>query len=120
MERLEQAVDKLVMDGQNEQAGAFLDEVVMGEVLDLPAQVGDDVCVLCDVVGHAQQVTLDLVAGRNQGQGLWLPWERLLSCDGNTQARFIRKTQISPLSLKGEGWRLKREGSDTCYHMGGP
>ena len=90
------------------------------EVLDLPAQVGDDVCVLCDVVGHAQQVTLDLVAGRNQGQGLWLPWERLLSCDGNTQARFIRKTQISPLSLKGEGWRLKREGSDTCYHMGGP
>ena len=34
MERLEQAVDKLVMDGQSEQPGAFLDEVVMGEVLE--------------------------------------------------------------------------------------
>lgn len=33
MERLEQAVDKLVMDSQAEQRGAFLDEVVMGEVL---------------------------------------------------------------------------------------
>lgn len=33
MERLEQAVDKLVMDGQAQQRGAFLDEVVMGEVL---------------------------------------------------------------------------------------
>jgi DNA-directed RNA polymerase subunit RPC12/RpoP len=33
MEKLEQAVDKLVMDAQAEQRGAFLDEVVMGEVL---------------------------------------------------------------------------------------
>lgn len=33
MEKLEQAVDKLVMDSQAEQRGAFLDEVVMGEVL---------------------------------------------------------------------------------------
>ena len=38
-------------------------------VLDLPAQVGDDVRVLRDVVGHIQQVALDLVAGRGQGQG---------------------------------------------------
>lgn len=67
------------------------------EALDLPAQVGDDVRVLRDVVGHAQQVTLDLVAGRDRGQGPRLPWERRLSRDGNTQARFIRKTQISPL-----------------------
>ena len=35
------------------------------EALDLPVQVGDDVRVLRDVVGHAQQVTLDLVAGRD-------------------------------------------------------
>ena len=33
MEQLEQAVDKLVMDGQTDRRGAFLDEVVMGEVL---------------------------------------------------------------------------------------
>ena len=33
MEKLEQAVDKLVMDAQADQRGAFLDEVVMGEVL---------------------------------------------------------------------------------------
>lgn len=33
MEQLEQAVDKLVMDGQTDRWGAFLDEVVMGEVL---------------------------------------------------------------------------------------
>jgi DNA-directed RNA polymerase subunit RPC12/RpoP len=33
IEKLEQAVDKLVMDAQAEQRGAFLDEVVMGEVL---------------------------------------------------------------------------------------
>lgn len=33
MERLEQAVDKLVMDNQAEQRSAFLDEVVMAEVL---------------------------------------------------------------------------------------
>lgn len=33
MERLEQAVDKMRMDAQAEQQGAFLDEVVMGEVL---------------------------------------------------------------------------------------
>lgn len=33
MEQLEQAVDKLVMDGQAQQRGAFLDEVVMAEVL---------------------------------------------------------------------------------------
>ena len=31
--RLEQAVDKLVMDGQTDRRSAFLDEVVMGEVL---------------------------------------------------------------------------------------
>ena len=31
--QLEQAVDKLVMDGQTDRRGAFLDEVVMGEVL---------------------------------------------------------------------------------------
>lgn len=30
------------------------------EVLDLPVQVGDDVRVLGEVVGHAQQVALDL------------------------------------------------------------
>lgn len=67
------------------------------EALDLPAQVRDDVHVLRDVVGHAQQVTLDLVAGHDQGQGPRLPWERLLSCE--TQARFARKTQISTLQL---------------------
>ena len=33
MERLEQAVDKMVLDTQNEQQGAFLDEIVMAEVL---------------------------------------------------------------------------------------
>lgn len=33
MEQLEQAVDKMVMDRQAEQRGAFLDEVVMAEVL---------------------------------------------------------------------------------------
>ena len=33
MERLEQAVDKMVMDSQAQQRGAFLDDVVMGEVL---------------------------------------------------------------------------------------
>ena len=33
MEQLEQAVDKLVLDGQTDRRGAFLDEVVMGEVL---------------------------------------------------------------------------------------
>jgi hypothetical protein len=33
MEQLEQAVDKLVMDGQTDRRSAFLDEVVMGEVL---------------------------------------------------------------------------------------
>ena len=33
MEKLEQAVDKLVMDAQADQRGAFLDEVVMAEVL---------------------------------------------------------------------------------------
>lgn len=33
MNQLEQAVDKLVLDGQAKQQGAFLDEVVMGEVL---------------------------------------------------------------------------------------
>lgn len=30
------------------------------EALDLPAQAGDDIRVLCDVVGHGQQVALDL------------------------------------------------------------
>lgn len=34
MERLEQAVDKMVMDSRSEQQGAFLDDVVMGEVLE--------------------------------------------------------------------------------------
>lgn len=34
MERLEQAVDKMVMDSKAEQRGAFLDDVVMGEVLE--------------------------------------------------------------------------------------
>lgn len=38
------------------------------EALDLPAQVGDDVRVLGDVVGHAQQVALDL-RGQDTGQG---------------------------------------------------
>lgn len=33
MERLEQAVDKMVLDSKGEQQGAFLDEIVMGEVL---------------------------------------------------------------------------------------
>ena len=33
MEKLEQAVDKMVMDTQSEQQGAFLDEIVMAEVL---------------------------------------------------------------------------------------
>ena len=33
MKKLEQAVDKLRLDGQSENRGAFLDEVVMGEVL---------------------------------------------------------------------------------------
>ncbi len=33
MDQLEQSVDKLVMDAQAKQRGAFLDEVVMGEVL---------------------------------------------------------------------------------------
>ena len=33
MEKLEQAVDKLVMDAQADQRGSFLDEVVMAEVL---------------------------------------------------------------------------------------
>jgi len=33
MDQLEQSVDKLVMDGQAQRRGAFLDEVVMGEVL---------------------------------------------------------------------------------------
>lgn len=33
MERLEEAVDRLVMESQAEQKGAFLDELVMGEVL---------------------------------------------------------------------------------------
>ena len=33
MEKLEQAVDKLRLDDQSESRGAFLDEVVMGEVL---------------------------------------------------------------------------------------
>ncbi|MDE6589938.1 MAG: hypothetical protein K2K53_06280 [Oscillospiraceae bacterium] len=33
MEKLEQAVDKLRMDDQTDSRGAFLDEVVMGEVL---------------------------------------------------------------------------------------
>ena len=34
MEKLEQAVDKLRLDDQAEQRGAFLDETVMGEVLE--------------------------------------------------------------------------------------
>ena len=33
MEKLERAVDKLRLDEQSESRGAFLDEVVMGEVL---------------------------------------------------------------------------------------
>ena len=33
MERLEQAVDKLVMDSQAQTRGSFLDDIVMGEVL---------------------------------------------------------------------------------------
>lgn len=33
MERLEQAVDKMVMDTKSEQQGVFLDQIVMGEVL---------------------------------------------------------------------------------------
>lgn len=33
LERLEEAVDRLVLEDQSEQKGAFLDELVMGEVL---------------------------------------------------------------------------------------
>lgn len=39
------------------------------EALDLPAQVGDDARVLRDVVGHGQQIALDLVGPHTyQGQ----------------------------------------------------
>lgn len=44
------------------------------EVLDLPAQVRDDVRVLCNAVGHVQQIALHLVDGtRGKGQSLWEP-----------------------------------------------
>ena len=38
------------------------------EVLDLPAQVANDICVLCDAVGHVQQIALHL-GGGTHGQG---------------------------------------------------
>lgn len=65
------------------------------EALDLPAQVGDDVRVLRDAVGHVQQIALHLVGGTHgQGQSSWeLPAVRCVQAT-RTPAHFVRKIQI--------------------------
>jgi hypothetical protein len=58
MDRLEQAVDKMVMDEQSKQRGAFLDDVVMEEVLgelrDLAARGG--ISCLCGSTDYGIKV----------------------------------------------------------------
>ena len=58
MEKLEQAVDKLRMDDQTDSRGAFLDEVVMGEILselrDIAARGG--IRCTCGAQGCAMEV----------------------------------------------------------------
>ena len=77
MEKLEQAVDKLRLDDQTESRGAFLDEVVMGEVLaelkDI-AQRGGVKCA-CGSTGYGVKVgysSVDLVCA-SCGSVLRLP-----------------------------------------------
>ena len=80
------------------------------EALDLPAQVGDDVRVLRDAVGHVQQVALDLVAGRGQGQGQPVAPGRT-RFPGRVYTRDTRA--VPPGTFKSAPFSLEKEGGLT-------
>lgn len=96
MEKLEQAVDKLRLDDQMDSRGAFLDEVVMGEVLaelrDIAARKG--VSCACGCADYGIKVgysSVDVVCARC-GAALRLP----AAASGDLDALCARYTITIP------------------------
>lgn len=72
MERLEEAVDRLVMESKAEEKGAFLDEIVMGEVLGEIKEIAGrgDISCTCGSTDYGIKVSysaVELVCARCGG-----------------------------------------------------